>query len=77
MPISLIGRDAGAHAAAADEHAAVGFFIEDGAADGFGEVRIIGGIFVEGADVENFLAERAQQRRPWRLSAGNRRDQNR
>ena len=61
IPCQLVGGHARAHAAAADQHAALGFAIQHRAADGFGEVRIVGRIFVEGADVENFLAERAQQ----------------
>src|SRR5258708_4243703 len=57
----FVGGDAGADATAADEHAALGFFVEDRAADRLGEIGIVRGVFVEGADVEHFVTQRAQQ----------------
>jgi hypothetical protein len=53
----FVGGDAGADAAAADEYAAFGAAVEDGLADGFREVGVVGGVFVVGADVEDFVAE--------------------
>ena len=47
----LIGGDAGTDAAPADEHTALGFSVQDGAADGLREIRIVGRILVESADV--------------------------
>src|SRR5208282_648659 len=56
----LVGGNAGTDAAAADEHTPFGFAVEDSAAHGFSEIGIVGGIFVESADVEHVVAHRAQ-----------------
>jgi hypothetical protein len=53
----FVGGDAGADSAAADEHAAFGAAVEDGLADGFSVIGIVGRIFVVGSDVKNFVAE--------------------
>jgi len=52
----LIGGDTGADATPADEHTALGFSVQDSPADGFGEIRIVGRILVESANVQNFVA---------------------
>src|SRR5216684_5460648 len=57
----FVGGDAGADATAADEHAALGLVVEDRAADRFREIGIVRRVLVEGADVEHFVAQRAQQ----------------
>src|SRR5271165_2174945 len=56
---NLVGGHSHAHAAAVEEDAAVGLAFGYGVRDEFGEVRVVRGIFVEGADVENVMAERA------------------
>src|SRR5713226_1806146 len=58
---NLIGGHAGSHAAAADEHAALRFFVDHRAAHRFGEIRIVRRIFVERAHVQHFMAQRTQQ----------------
>ena len=73
----FVGGDSGADAAAADEDAAFGAAVEDGFADGFGEIGIVGGIFVVGADVEDFDGPARSARRPWRFSFESPRDPNR
>ena len=47
----FVGGDGSANAAATDENAAFGPAVEHGLADGFGEIGIVGRIFVVGADV--------------------------
>src|SRR5450755_201042 len=53
----FIGGDAHTHAAAADQHATLGFVVSYGVADEFSEVWIVGRVFVESADVQNVMAE--------------------
>src|SRR5882757_478393 len=58
---NLVRRHAGADAAAANQHTALGFFVDHGAANGFREIRIVGGIFVERANIQHFMPQRTQQ----------------
>src|SRR5580692_3957009 len=57
----LVGGNAGADAAAANEDATFGFAIEHGAANGFGEIGIVTRVFIKSADVQYIVAHRAQQ----------------
>ncbi len=57
----FVGGDGGADAAAADENASFGFAGDDGFAQGFGEIGVVGRVGVEGADVENIVAELLQE----------------
>src|SRR5271163_2276122 len=57
--VNFIGGHADANTAAAHEHATVGLAIGDGVTDEFGEVGVVGGVFVERANVENVMAKRA------------------
>src|ERR1700676_4878324 len=58
---NLVGGDARAYAAPANEQTALRFLVDHSAAHRFGEIRIVGGIFVERADVQHLMPERAQQ----------------
>jgi hypothetical protein len=58
---NFIGRNAGTYSTAADEDAAFAFAVDHGAAHSFGIVRIVGRIFVECTDVQNFLAHGAKK----------------
>ena len=52
----LVGRHAGTYAASADEHATLGFPIENGASDFLGEVGIVDGGRGVGAHIDNLVA---------------------
>ena len=57
----FVGGDGGADTAAADENTSFGFPGDDGFAQGFGEIGVVGRIGVEGADVENIVTELLQE----------------
>src|SRR6266404_4572952 len=57
----LVGRHAGAHSAAAYKQAARWSTRKPSAAYGLREIRIVGGIFVECANIQHFVTQRPQQ----------------
>src|SRR5437899_9123761 len=57
----FVRRDARSHAAAADQHAALGFPVEHRPPYGLREVRIVRWIFVECAHVQHIMFQRAQE----------------
>ncbi len=59
-PRQLICRHARPDPAAADEHAALGLAVQHCPAHGFGKVWIVGWVFIERADIQHIVSQRAQ-----------------
>lgn len=56
----FVGGNTGTDPAAADQHTTFGPSVQNGTADGLSEIGVVGGIFVEGADIQHRVTKSAQ-----------------